>query len=76
MSERPEWGHPGRAPPKVHGPEDFQRAFGASRETGAKLETYVHLLVQWQKAVQLVAPSTLDAVWTRHFADSAQLWAF
>jgi 16S rRNA (guanine527-N7)-methyltransferase len=31
------------------------------------------LLTQWQKAVQLVAPSTLDAVWSRHFADSAQL---
>ena len=28
---------------------------------------------QWQKAVNLVAPGTLDAVWHRHFADSAQL---
>jgi 16S rRNA (guanine527-N7)-methyltransferase len=53
----------------------FQRAFGVSRETGVKFEAYAALLKQWQKAVQLVAPSTLDAVWSRHFADSAQLWA-
>jgi 16S rRNA (guanine527-N7)-methyltransferase len=35
--------------------------------------TYESLLRQWQKAVNLVAPSTLDAVWERHCADSAQL---
>ena len=44
-----------------------------SRETIARLTTYEGLLRQWQKAVNLVAPSTLDAVWHRHFADSAQL---
>ena len=33
------------------------------------------MLKQWQKAVQLIAPSTLDTIWSRHFADSAQLWA-
>ncbi|MCK7475866.1 MAG: class I SAM-dependent methyltransferase [Rhodopseudomonas palustris] len=31
------------------------------------------MLKQWQKAVQLVAPSTLDCIWPRHFADCAQL---
>jgi 16S rRNA (guanine527-N7)-methyltransferase len=41
----------------------------------ARLETYAALLRQWQKAVNLVAISTLDAVWQRHFADSAQLLA-
>ncbi len=53
----------------------FERAFGVSRETTAKFESYATLLKQWQKAVQLVAPSTLDAIWARHFADSAQLMA-
>lgn len=53
----------------------FAIAFGVSRETAAKFESYAALLKQWQKAVQLVAPSTLDAVWSRHFADSAQLWS-
>lgn len=52
----------------------FARALGVSRETAAKFETYAVLLKQWQKAVQLVAPSTLESIWSRHFADSAQLW--
>jgi 16S rRNA (guanine527-N7)-methyltransferase len=38
-----------------------------------RLATYGTLLRQWQKAVNLVAPSTLDEIWHRHFADSAQL---
>ena len=57
----------------IRGPEDFAAAFDVSRETIARLATYEALLRQWQKAVNLVAPSTLDAVWHRHFADSAQL---
>ena len=57
----------------IRGPEDFAAAFNVSRETIDRLATYEGLLRQWQKAVNLVAPSTLDAVWHRHFADSAQL---
>ena len=57
----------------VNGPADFAAAFGVSRETVARLETYEALLRQWQKAVNLVAARTLEAVWQRHFADSAQL---
>lgn len=53
----------------------FRATFAVSRETLDKFETYAVLLKQWQKAVQLVAPSTLDAIWSRHFADSAQLAA-
>ena len=45
------------------------------RETLARLETYETLLRQWQKAVNLVAARSLEAVWQRHFADSAQLVA-
>jgi 16S rRNA (guanine527-N7)-methyltransferase len=56
-------------------PEDFARAFGVSRETLDRLETYAALLRQWQKTINLVAPSTLTEVWHRHFADSAQLLA-
>jgi 16S rRNA (guanine527-N7)-methyltransferase len=59
----------------VDGPAAFALAFGVSRETVARLETYAALLRQWQKAVNLVAPSTLDEVWHRHFADSGQLLA-
>ena len=59
----------------VRGPKDFSDAFAVSRETLARLETYEAKLKQWQKTINLVAPSTLDEVWQRHFADSAQLWA-
>ena len=57
----------------IRGPDDFAAAFDVSRETIARLTTYERLLRQWQKAVNLVAPSTLDDIWHRHFADSAQL---
>lgn len=56
-------------------PEEFARRFDVSRETIDKLLAYEALLRQWQKTINLVAPSTLDAVWHRHFADSAQLLA-
>jgi 16S rRNA (guanine527-N7)-methyltransferase len=57
----------------IRSPEDFADAFNAPPETIARLALYEELLRQWQKAVNLVAPATLDAVWHRHFADSAQL---
>jgi 16S rRNA (guanine527-N7)-methyltransferase len=57
----------------IAGVADFERAFGVSRETLGRLEIYAGLLRQWQKTINLVAPSTLDDVWHRHFADSAQL---
>ncbi len=44
-----------------------------SRETEARLDRYVDLLLQWQAATNLVAPSTLPRLWTRHIADSLQL---
>ena len=44
-----------------------------SRETEARLQRYVELLVQWQAKTNLVAPSTLPHLWTRHIADSLQL---
>lgn len=40
-----------------------------------ELELYAKLLRHWQRTINLVAPSTLDAVWVRHFADSAQALA-
>lgn len=57
----------------ISGPEEFQEAFGVSRETVERLKLYETLLLKWQKAQNLVAPNTLSEVWHRHFADSAQL---
>ena len=44
-----------------------------SRETEARLNRYVALLLEWQAKTNLVAPSTLPNLWTRHISDSLQL---
>lgn len=44
-----------------------------SRETEARLDRYVDLLMTWQAKTNLVAPSTLPNLWTRHVSDSLQL---
>ncbi|KJC44063.1 16S rRNA methyltransferase [Bradyrhizobium sp. LTSP885] len=44
-----------------------------SRETEARLDRYVALLLEWQAKTNLVAPSTLPNLWTRHISDSLQL---
>jgi 16S rRNA (guanine527-N7)-methyltransferase len=44
-----------------------------SRESTERLSRYVELLRAWQRVKNLVAPSTLDELWTRHIADSVQL---
>jgi len=44
-----------------------------SRETAARLDRFVALLLAWQQRVNLIAPSTEPQVWTRHVGDSLQL---
>lgn len=58
---------------QISGPDAFAEAFAVSRETRERLEVYAAALRHWQKAVNLVAPESLDDLWQRHFADSAQL---
>lgn len=45
-----------------------------SRETAERLNHFAALFSKWAKAINLVAPSTLDDVWDRHIADSAQIF--
>ncbi len=54
-------------------PQAFQAATNVSRETLERLERYAALLRRWQRAVNLVAKSTLPDLWRRHMLDSAQL---
>ena len=54
---------------------DVARAFDLSDKTMARLDTLVALIGKWQRAINLVAPATLPAIWHRHVADSAQLLA-
>src|SRR6478736_930523 len=44
-----------------------------SRETEARLDRYLALLLEWQAKTNLVAPSTIPNLWTRHISDSLQL---
>jgi 16S rRNA (guanine527-N7)-methyltransferase len=58
---------------------DKQKALAltpVSRETVERLDRYVTLLEHWNATTNLVAPSTLPQVWTRHIADSLQLLDF
>jgi 16S rRNA (guanine527-N7)-methyltransferase len=52
---------------------EFIRLTGAPHEAVVKLERYAELLAEWNQKFNLVAPSTLTHVWSRHFLDSAQL---
>jgi 16S rRNA (guanine527-N7)-methyltransferase len=45
-----------------------------SRETQERLEHFAKLFQKWAKTINLVAPSTLDELWHRHIADSAQIF--
>ena len=54
--------------------EHFQDHFNVSRETLECLQRYAGLLSVWQKRINLVSGSTLDDIWQRHLADSAQLY--
>ena len=44
-----------------------------SRETLARLDRFVELLLLWQQKTNLIAPSTIPHLWTRHISDSLQL---
>jgi 16S rRNA (guanine527-N7)-methyltransferase len=55
---------------------DRERALAltpVSRETLSRLDAFVKLLLMWQGRINLIAPSTIPKVWTRHIADSLQL---
>lgn len=44
-----------------------------SRETFAALEAFEADFRKWSARINLAAPSTLDALWSRHILDSAQI---
>lgn len=46
---------------------------GVSRETLAKVDSFVALLKDESRNQNLIAQSTMDVVWERHIRDSAQL---
>ena len=46
-----------------------------SRETEQRLTVFHDLLVQWQARINLIAPSTIGQIWSRHILDSVQIHA-
>ena len=53
--------------------DEFQRHLSVSRETIDRLDKYEALITKWNPKINLVASSTLEDIWVRHFLDSAQL---
>lgn len=47
---------------------------GVSRETKTRLDHFAGLFLKWSRAINLVAPSTVEDLWTRHIADSLQIF--
>lgn len=47
-----------------------------SRETKQRLDQLVVLLRKWNKAINLVSNGSLDDAWSRHIADSAQIFQY
>ena len=67
---------PAAHPPPLAAAADRARALAltpVSRETLERLERFVALLLEWQQRTNLIAPSTVPYLWTRHIADSLQL---
>ena len=48
---------------------------GLSAESVRRLRLYADLLRRWQATINLVAPSTLPDLWSRHVGDSLQVQA-
>lgn len=55
-------------------PEEFAKAANVSRETLARLQKYDDLLLDWSSRHNLIARSTIEDRWRRHFLDSAQIF--
>jgi len=47
--------------------------FDVSRESLARLEAYVDLLLKWQQHINLIGPATVEDIWQRHITDAMQL---
>jgi 16S rRNA (guanine527-N7)-methyltransferase len=55
-------------------PSDFARQFDVSRETVERLQVLDEMVQKWNPRINLISRSTIPNVWSRHIADSAQLW--
>jgi 16S rRNA (guanine527-N7)-methyltransferase len=54
--------------------DDFSEKFDVSRETMGRLQAYAALVEKWNPRINLVSKRSLESLWERHIADSAQLY--
>ncbi len=59
----------------TYGPDAFAAEFGVSRETLDRLKAFDALLLNWSSRHNLIARSTIEDRWERHYRDSGQLYA-
>ena len=52
----------------------IQELCSVSRETIERLEAFAAELTKWNQKINLVSPSTIPELWSRHILDSAQLY--
>jgi 16S rRNA (guanine527-N7)-methyltransferase len=55
--------------------EAFVGGVSVSRETFAALQAYEAFVRRWNSAINLVSKGSLQDIWARHIADSAQIFA-
>lgn len=55
------------------GPEDAVRLTGVSRETLARVQSYLAILDVWRERINLIGPGEGRHLWRRHVLDSLQL---
>lgn len=58
-----------------NGRDHFLSTQNIPRETACKFDRYAALLQLWNPKINLVGPTTLPDLWTRHFLDSAQMFS-
>ena len=59
---------------RLEGPALLKQVKNVSRETEERLTVFHDLLVQWQARINLIAPSTIQQIWSRHIIDSLQVY--
>jgi len=52
------------------------KTYNVSRETFKKLTDFVTVLTDWQSKMNLISQNSLPEIWTRHIADSLQLYQY
>ena len=50
------------------------KALNVSRETMGRLELFEGVIRKWNPRINLVSRSSLEHLWTRHIADSVQIF--